>query len=410
MSFNLDDNVFTMNADVLPINVEVERDSSSANSTLDGHNDLFHDEADLDHEMDEAEETVHRKLDTNLQRISKKTLTIRPTRSPHEPSRSKLPTRVNTSTPVSAILSHGRNGISNGTSAVNGETKRKVSISHGNGTHTPTNDLLPEIRSRKTSINTVDGERLSPHYAFSPTTGEKTFHMEFDTEGYTAEQIRISIRGRRLVIKATQNECSDGRQSVSEFCRRIKLPSDVDLTKLNCCHDPDRAKIIAEAPLLRFHGIFDSPLSSVRSSRDNTLHHLSMDNSFSSHAHNGHSIHNGLHAYNVPRIRNKSNTEALLEVDVEVGRVFKALDVTVKVLGDNKLVVQAARNEESMASKLKAEISREFLLEQPILPETLKADFGSDGILRINAHVKDLVKTSVNNESGVNVEIIASRK
>ena len=78
-----------------------------------------------------------------------------------------------------------------------------------------------------------------------------------------------------------------------------------------------------------------------------------------------------------------------LSLNVEVGRVFKATDVVVKLKGKDRLVVTAERQEDSGVCKLAASLSREFVLPAKIEPSTLKAGMTVEGVLKVTASLAE---------------------
>ena len=74
-------------------------------------------------------------------------------------------------------------------------------------------------------------------------------------------------------------------------------------------------------------------------------------------------------------------------INAEIGRVFQSDDVTVKVVGQNRLEISAQRQEQDDAGTLNASISRQFHLPDKILPKTIQAGLTNDGVLKIAAVV-----------------------
>ncbi|ELT92667.1 hypothetical protein CAPTEDRAFT_71035, partial [Capitella teleta] len=72
--------------------------------------------------------------------------------------------------------------------------------------------------------------------------------LEFDVRGYDQENITVRVTAGRLVVHAVQREAVDGRKTTNEFCRKIKLPSDVDSEKLHCVYS-DNGRLLVESPV-----------------------------------------------------------------------------------------------------------------------------------------------------------------
>ena len=215
-----------------------------------------------------------------------------------------------------------------------------------------------------TSNDTIEDDPRTPLYISHPQTGERIFHMEFDIEGFDENNVTVKVSGSRLVIHAIRTMDGDGKKSSTEFCRKIKLPKDVDRQQLQCNYNGDTKSLIVEAPI-----VSNTPSSSPAMPN----HPVSSPK---------------LEALNQPLIR-PGPEGRMLHLAVEVGRVFKSGDVVVKVRGQNKIVITAEREESNMHSKLSANLSREFDLSHKIEPNTLKAGLTVDGLLRITAAVLD---------------------
>lgn len=200
-------------------------------------------------------------------------------------------------------------------------------------------------------------QRRRPLYVDCAETGQRRFRVEFDAEGYAAEDTTVTLMpGSRLEIRAVQEETEGGRKSTSEFSRRIKIPEDVDTRQMACVILDGRIRV--EAPLLVPAG--PPPRPSSPPVCDPPL--------------------------NMPVVRGNGETRTL-SLCVEVGRVFRAEDVAVKCRSASQLTVCADRTEATDCSRLTASLVREFDLPERIAPQTLKAGITHDGLLKITALV-----------------------
>ena len=299
----------------------------------------------IERTMDAEAASVLRQWDTNAQ-VQRETFRLRPKPSP-----------------------------SNGT-----ERRRKRLSSTGSSRATQTNTSseatsvsgFPEIDVTKredtlfdASGESVDEDLRLPWYATCPMTGRRIFRMEFDVTGYERRNIGVKVAGSRLVVHATQRHSRDGRKSTTEFCRRVKLPGDVDAHRLSCT-DVD-GRLVIEAPLK-----VDAPPSGDADSHSEE-------------------------PLNTPVVKATDDGGKTLHLLVEVGRVFHADDVIVQLKGNDRLLVSADRKEDHRLGKLSASLSREFLLPFPIESPTLKAGMTTDGLLKVSANVvRDSDVTSVN--------------
>jgi len=152
-----------------------------------------------------------------------------------------------------------------------------------------------------------------------------------------------------------------GRTSTTEFCRKIRLPDDVDLTRLDCYLQPD-GRVAVEAPR---HPRPGPPLGDGVQTADEPL--------------------------NVPVVTGDDRRQ--LSLLVEVGRLFRADDVVVKVKNSAlTLTVVAERTEAPAGSgggsgRLKACVTWEFDMPGAIDVNTLRAGLTVDGLLRVTARL-----------------------
>ena len=338
--------------------------SLSPNETLENIDDPF---SDVSYQMDHEVERVLREWDTNTKKITHNNFRLRPTVSSSTPNSPFSPRRKRFSNSLSN-LSHSTDF---------GNSPRRTFE-------------FPEINvSRRqdatlnSSVESLTEELKSPLYTTCPKTGQRLLKMEFDTEDYSPENITVKIAENKLVIHALQNEMIGGRKSSTEFCRKIKLPSDVNSRLLKCYFDPSNKKLVAEAPTLRS---MYSSTTSVSSSQPNPTPFSPTPKP---------------EVMNLPYVQTNSFGRVLF-INVEVGKVFQPDDVTVKVKGDNKVIVSADRIENTDTSKLTASLYREFALPDRIQPKTLKAGFSKDGILKISA----LLIENSQEAGNINVELL----
>ena len=205
-------------------------------------------------------------------------------------------------------------------------------------------------------------------YVDSPRTGRRFFRVNFDVRGYDAKNIQVKLAGSRLVIHAIQNEQEGGRKSTTEYCRKVRIPSDVDMEGMKCFHTHDTLTVEAPVrqPVNVVIGRTASPVTQAASTTARPRREEPLNVAQLKMAPDGH--------YDVTLL-------------VEVGRVFRADDITVKTAGPSSLVVVAQRNENNTTSRMTASLSREFDLPSKIVPETLKAGFMANGLLRVSARV-----------------------
>ena len=342
----------------------------SSAETLDKLEDPF-EQDDVEYKMDHEVERVLREWDTNKQRITHNSMRIRPT--------NVLSQSMSSSTPSSPFQSR-RKRTSN--SMTNLSVKDSAQRKHFEFPEINVSRREDSRLNGSADFETVTEDAKQPLYIHCPNSGQKLFKMEFDTEGYPHDNISVRVTGDKLVIHALQNETVEGRVSTTEFCRKVKLPRDVNSRRLECHVTPETGMLVITAPVMR------SPASSSASSLS---------------PHSPSSVRNEL--INTPFVRTSSIGKTMY-LNAEVGRIFKSDDVTVKVVGQAKLVINAQRNESEGGNTLNAALSREFVLPNKIIPKTIQAGLTTDGILKIAA-VVDCDEQVISNGK-VHIEHISS--
>ena len=221
----------------------------------------------------------------------------------------------------------------------------------------------PDTLGFDTSAESIeDDSTRKPVYTICPRTGRKLFRAQFDVHGFELNDLRVKICGRKLIVFAMRQENDSGRQSTTEFCKKLKLPDDVNTERLECALN--EGLLTVEAPAI------------TRSTSLSLLLERSTDMG---------------EQLNVPHIR-EGEVGKMLHLLVEIGCVFKANNVIVRLNGKNKLLVVAERKDETVYQRLNANLTREFNLSQPIYPHSLKAGLTHDGILKVTARIQEDVE------------------
>jgi HSP20 family molecular chaperone IbpA len=264
-------------------------------------------------------------------------------------------------------------------------------LNHGHGSSD-----FPEVdvmNREDTLLNTTTGSgstddddatgSRSSMYVDSPRTGRRLFRANFDVRGYDAKNVEVKLVGSRLVIHAIQAEQANGRKSTTEYCRKVRVPPDVDMDALRCFHANDMLTV--EAPVRQPVPI-DVTRVLMTSSSQGTVGGLLSPSSRSRSGSAGAATRRE-EPLNVAQLKMALDGHYDVTLLVEVGRVFRADDVTVKMAGPALLAITAVRSESNASSRMTASLSREFDLPSRIVPETLKAGFMANGLLRISARV-----------------------
>ena len=218
--------------------------------------------------------------------------------------------------------------------------------------------LAGDDTGNNSSSESVEEDSRRPHYSTCSTSGRKMVRLQFDVQGFSSRDIKVKLCGRKLIIFALHREADSGRRSTTEFCRKIKLPDDVDVERLNCSYSD--GILTAEGPVL---------------TRDLSSHNLKQRLNVVK-----------LEQLNTPLIRH-TDMGKMMHMFVELGRIFRPDDVVVKLKGHDKLVITAQRQEDNPKDTLTACVTREFQLPERIYPHSLKAGLTHDGILNVTALV-----------------------
>jgi len=163
------------------------------------------------------------------------------------------------------------------------------------------------------------------------------------------------------VVRGVRRQTDGARTSTTEFCRKIRLPDDVDPGQLDCYLQED-GRVVVEAPRQRRR-----QATPARTAGE---------------------------PLNVPTVTGDDRRR--LELTVEVGRLFRADDVVVKVKNSAlTLTVAAERTEQPGRSsndgggsgRLKASVTWEFDLPGAVDVDSLRAGLTGDGLLRVTARL-----------------------
>ncbi len=296
--------------------------------------------------MDKDADTLFKDWDENLKKHEKETFQVKPLKT--SSSKARL-------TPSYLFGSSGDKGKVLSIERLH--DARDSSTSEA-GDDTPVNS----------SSESVEEDVRRPIYVKCPDTGKKMIRLQFDVQGFESKDIKIKVTGRKLVIFAIRRETDSGRRSTTEFCRKIKLPEDVDVDKLQCSFS--EGVLTAEAPVIP---------------RDFTVKHkLNVVK---------------MEQLNCPIIRH-TEMGKMMHMFVELGKIFKPDDVVVKLKGHDRLLINAQRQETNENDTMSATVMREFHLCERIYPHSLKAGLTQDGILNVTALVQEGSPVSVSSVNG----------
>jgi len=176
--------------------------------------------------------------------------------------------------------------------------------------------------------------------------------------GYDLDDISARVGdGRRLVVHGLRRQTDGGRTSTTEFCRKIRLPDDVDPARLDCRLHPN-GRVVVEAPRRPSPAVGDRAQVAGE-------------------------------PLNVPTVTGQDRRQ--LGLLVEVGRLFGADDVVVKVKNSALTLTVAAERTGSGGgsnSRLTASVTWEFDLPAAVDVDTLRAGLTVDGLLRVTARLR----------------------
>ena len=221
------------------------------------------------------------------------------------------------------------------------------------------------------SSESIEEDLKRPVYITCPRSGRKMVRMQFAVHGFDSKDIKVKVAGRKVIMFAMHKETESGRKSTNEFCRKIGLPEDVDMDRLQCTFTDGTLTM-------------EAPVKSI--SLSGSRHSINLPASKSDHFQP---------VLNIPFIK-ATDLGQVMHINVEVGRVFRADDVVVKLRGTDKLIVTASRDEETEHNTLTASLKREFKLSRKILPHSLRAGLTQEGILNVTAMVDESVTVVIN--------------
>ena len=232
------------------------------------------------------------------------------------------------------------------------------------------------------SQESVEDESRRCHYATCASSGRRMVRLQFDVHGFKSRDFRIKLSGRKLIIFAQHREADHGKRSTTEFCRKVRLPDDLDTEQITCWYW--NGILTAEGPVLARQ---ISPAGSIKQRLSAVKNAVKLEQ------------------LNTPLIR-PSDAGTMVYLYVELGRVFRTEDVIVRLKGHDKLVITAQRHEENPKDILNASVTREFMLPERIYPHSLKAGLTHDGILNVTALVHQA--SPVNGEAPPVVTVVDS--
>lgn len=202
-----------------------------------------------------------------------------------------------------------------------------------------------------------------------------SLNLTITLQGYNQADIKVKTIGRQLVVSARHREKEQGRHSTTEFCRKVKLPEDVDLDHVGASMN-QAGLLTLEAPVKQRLSSTNSHFSHLSSTSSDTLNkQLPVDK---------------------PIVRESAGGVQTVYLLAEVGRLFRSQDVLVKVRGSSTILVEAEREDENNTGKLSARIYREYHLPVAISPSQLKAGLAPNGRLLITAAVDVLYMGQMN--------------
>ena len=107
---------------------------------------------------------------------------------------------------------------------------------------------LDRNASLNSSSESVDDDNRRTLYSTCPSSGRRMVQLQFDVQGFSRRDIKVKLCGRKLIISALHRQAGSGRRSTAEFCRKIKLPDDVDVPRLECSYSD--GVVTAQGPVL----------------------------------------------------------------------------------------------------------------------------------------------------------------
>lgn len=240
--------------------------------------------------------------------------------------------------------------------------------------------------------------------------------MRFDLTGYDRRSIAVGADRRRIEVRASRTVEAEtggeggggGSEEKREYVRTVEKPSEVNHAKLKSYLTSDDI-LIVEAPLAPssldlshvIHRCCHSPASGYhhhqhhhhQSSSISTCHSSSQSNTSPGTPSAGGNSSSSSAAggikdkYGVPIFRDEDGRR-VMHLVVDVGAAFRADDVLVQVIKENRILVRAKRETRSEELKSKHKFCKEFELSEKIETQSLRGGFQNDGKLIVSAMVK----------------------
>jgi len=212
-----------------------------------------------------------------------------------------------------------------------------------------------------------DGEKING--AVAP----EKFTMNFDVKGYSAADISVTVEDETLVVQAQRLVEENGEVSTKEFCRRVRIPPDLDPEKLSSTLTSDGI-LTVEAP---------GPPPYAPSSASSSTENFFPDAATSPQPEPEPTIPLDTPMFSEPEVE---GGRRMLQLCLVVGQPYGPGDILVKLEG-RKLIVEAIHEEKGEGKASKTSMQRDFDLTEDIDLASVQALLKPNGLLTITALV-----------------------
>ena len=122
------------------------------------------------------------------------------------------------------ITLHGQHRSEDENGFENSQFKKVIKIPHGIDPTSVTRTVSKDGRALVlTGMRRVEENKKDD---------DKNFAVKFNLSGYKPDEIKVQLRGQKVIVTGKQRSEEDGFQCSRDFHRRILLPDDVDLSSV----------------------------------------------------------------------------------------------------------------------------------------------------------------------------------
>ena len=248
----------------------------------------------------------------------------------------------------------------------------------------------PFVIQRRGSADVLDVKKMRTIFLEYPDGGRR-FKIRFDLTNYIRDSIKAEVDNDIVCVTATKKEeSSTGEEVERDYLRKVELPAEVDGDKVVSSITKDGI-LIVEAPLppnvldiSRFSGSPSHSTYSGFSAPSSTSVGGATNRSNSPSGGAGSPATPTPPKYGQPIFSGEDNRRQMSLI-VDVGTVFKARELTVQVIKDNRIMIRGKHEERTSERFTKSKYVKEFELQEKIETYSLRGGLLEDGKLLVGA-------------------------